>query len=62
MLRREGVAVVDELGVDSRLSEVAIRSGDELVVPQRSWLDRNSSALIGAGAGLAGILVALVTR
>ena len=62
VLRREGVALFADLAVDTRLSDAAIRSGDELLVPQRSWLDRNSSTLIGAGAGLAGILVALFSR
>jgi polysaccharide export outer membrane protein len=62
VLRRDGVALVADLAVDTRISEAAIRSGDELVVPQRSWFDRNSNALIGAGAGVLGLLVALVTR
>jgi polysaccharide export outer membrane protein len=62
VLRRNGVALFGDLRVDTRVSDAAVRSGDELVVPQRSWLDRNSGALIGAGAGLAGILVALVSR
>jgi polysaccharide export outer membrane protein len=61
-LRREGVALSADIRSDTRLSDTRIRSGDELVVPLRSWIDRNSSALIGAGAALGGILVALVSR
>jgi polysaccharide export outer membrane protein len=62
VLRRDGVALAADLRIDTRISDARVRSGDELVVPQRSWLDRNSGALIGAGAGLAGILVALLSR
>lgn len=62
VLRRDGSALIADLRVDTRISDAAIQSGDELVVPQRGWLDRNSGALIGAGAGVLGIVVAFVTR
>ena len=62
VLRRDGSALVADLRVDTRLSDAAIQSGDELVVLQRGWLDRNSGALIGAGAGVLGIMVAFLTR
>jgi polysaccharide export outer membrane protein len=62
ILRRDGTALFANLQVDTRLSDARIRSGDELVVPQRNWLDRNSGPLIGSSVGFIGILVALLTR
>lgn len=35
-----------------------IRSGDQIVVPERSWLSRNTGVVIGATLSLVGILVA----
>jgi polysaccharide export outer membrane protein len=62
ILRRDGTALFANLRVDTRLSDAQIRSGDELVVPQRNWFDRNSGPLIGSSVGFIGILVALLTR
>ena len=46
-LRRRGERVPAKLSLDARLAETPIRSGDHLVVPQRSWLSRNVGMVIG---------------
>jgi polysaccharide export outer membrane protein len=46
-LRRRGERVPAKLSLDARLAETPIRSGDHLVVPQRSWFSRNVGVVIG---------------
>jgi polysaccharide export outer membrane protein len=46
-LRRGGERVRVKLSMNTRLAETPIRSGDHLVVPQRSWLSRNAGLVIG---------------
>jgi len=46
-LRRGGERVRVKLSLNTRLAETPIRSGDHLVVPQRSWLSRNAGLVIG---------------
>jgi len=59
-LRRDGGAEITDVRESTRLSDLAVRSGDELLVRQRSWIDRNLAAIVtGATAGV-GILVALI--
>jgi polysaccharide biosynthesis/export protein len=49
-LRRRGERVPAKLSLDARLAETPIRSGDHLVVPQRSWLSRNVGVVIGVAS------------
>jgi hypothetical protein len=42
------------------MSATDLRSGDQIFVERRSWFDRNSAAVIGAGAGLLGVIATLV--
>ena len=44
-----------------RSGELALRSGDQLVVPQRSWVSRNPGIIIGA-IGTVTSIVWLVSR
>jgi len=41
-----------ELNRDALIADTPLRSGDELFVPQRSWLSRNAG-LVLAGIGTA---------
>jgi len=61
-LRRGGELIRTDLFQDTRLSDLSIRTGDEILVPTRSWLDRNSAALISGAAGTLGIIIGLLIR
>jgi polysaccharide export outer membrane protein len=61
-LRRNGEVLQADLRVETSITDSRIRSGDELFVPQRTWLDRNATAVLGSSAAFLGIMVALVTR
>lgn len=60
LLYRAGLVVASNLDLDRSIYESAIRSGDELRVPQRSWVARNSGALITGASAFVGILVTLI--
>jgi len=59
-LRRRGERVPARLTLDARLAETPIRSGDQLVVPQRSWLSRNVGVVFGVAS--LGISLAYLLR
>lgn len=61
-LRRAGETLATSVLVDARLAELAIQTGDELRVPERSWAGRNASALIGSLAGVLGLAAAILLR
>ena len=58
---RDGVIILDGIAGEQRLSELGIRSGDQLFIGRRSWLDRNSTFIASAVLSLAGIVVAILT-
>ncbi len=60
-LRRQGEQVVARLTERARLADTPLRSGDELFVPERSWMSRNFG-LVLAGVSTAASLVFLVAR
>ena len=61
LLYRAGSVVVSNLDVDNSIYESEIRSGDEIRIPQQSWVTRNSSALITSGASaLIGIIITII--
>ena len=45
----------DNSAVWSRLVELALRSGDELYVPERGWLSRNPGLLFGGLSAIASL-------
>lgn len=57
---RRGTTVVPRTSLDAAMSATDLRSGDQIFVERRSWFDRNSAAVIGAGAGLLGVIATLV--
>jgi len=46
-LRRRGARIPVKLNLATRLADTPVRSGDQLVVPQRSWLSRNTGVVFG---------------
>ena len=61
-LRREGKRYMVNLSdKPERSGELALRSGDQLVVPQRSWVSRNPGLIIAA-VGTVTSIAWLVTR
>lgn len=62
VLRREGEVVNADLRVDERISDARIQSGDEILVPRRSWVDRNLTAIVAGASTVMGILVTLLAR
>ncbi len=58
-VRRDGVTLVAEVRGDVALANTPLRSGDQLYVPQRSWISRNSNIVIGAVGAVATLIIAL---
>ena len=57
---RDGVIILDGIAGEQRLAELGIRSGDQLFIGRRGWLDRNSTFIASAVLSLAGIVVAIL--
>lgn len=57
---RGGVTVIPRIALDAPMQASDLQSGDQILVERRSWFDRNSAAVIGAGAGLLGVIATLV--
>lgn len=62
LLRRAGQTEAVDVLVDTRLSELALETGDELIVRQRPWVSRNAIGVLGSGMGLLGLVIALLVR
>lgn len=60
-LRRDG-HLVEVLLADRTIADSPVRSGDQLFVPERSYLSRNGSTLAAVLSGVVGLIVALATR
>lgn len=60
-LLRDGKWLSVELSGDSRLADSPMRSGDQLRVPERSWLSRNTG-LVAAGFTSVAIVLAATLR
>ena len=61
-LIRGGTRVGINLARDTYLFQSGIHSGDQLWVPQKSWLSRNSGTLVAAGLTATAIIVATVIK
>jgi polysaccharide export outer membrane protein len=57
---RDGVMILDGIAGEQRLAELGIRSGDQLFIGRRGWLDRNSTFIASALLSFSGILVAIL--
>ena len=60
-LLRDGKRLPVELSLDSQLADSPLQPGDQLRVPQRSWISRNT-ALVAAGLTSVGLIFAAVIR
>jgi polysaccharide export outer membrane protein len=61
-LLRDGERLVANITQRTKIAELPIRSGDQLFVPERSWISRNSAfvaALVSGGFSLLGLIIAL---
>lgn len=58
IVRRDGRVLQDRVSVEASLTQTGIRSGDQVVVGRRSWVDRNSATLLATGIS---ILASVVT-
>jgi polysaccharide export outer membrane protein len=58
-LVRDGRRIATSISPSSRLVELALRSGDELYVPERAWVSRNTGLLFGGLSALASLFWAL---
>ncbi len=57
---RDGVMILDGIAGEQRLAELGIRSGDQLFIGRRGWLDRNSTFIASAILSFSGIIVAIL--
>jgi protein involved in polysaccharide export with SLBB domain len=60
-LHRRGSTEAIQLSRKMRFADTPVRSGDELYVPQRSWLSRNAGVVV-AGVGTATSILFLLAR
>jgi protein involved in polysaccharide export with SLBB domain len=58
-LVRDGRRIATSISPSSRLVELALRSGDELHVPERAWASRNTGLLFGGLSALASLFWAV---
>lgn len=64
-LYRGGEKLVQQIATTTRIADLPLSSGDQLYVPQRGWLARNSgivAALASSLVGLAGIVVVTLAK
>lgn len=61
-LRRGGERTNISLRSDTRLSEAALRSGDQLYVPQRGWVSRNTGLVAAGITAVTSVVVTLLVR
>ncbi len=59
---RNDEVVTTELNQNTRLADSPIQSGDQLFVPERSWVARNSNVVAATIAGLMSLVIALFIR
>jgi polysaccharide export outer membrane protein len=59
-LIRGGRRVDVKISAETRMASSAIQSGDQLFVPERSWLRRNTGLIVGSATGALSLLIALI--
>jgi protein involved in polysaccharide export with SLBB domain len=62
ILRRNGQTVITDLRTETLISDSPIQTGDELEVPQLSWISRNGLTLLTSAVGFVSVFVALAWR
>ena len=59
---RNGLTILQDVPVDSRLLQSGVQSQDQIFVNRRGWFDRNSTFVAGSVISLATLLVTIVRR
>ena len=59
-LMRGNQVVTAQLGSGNRVADIQMQSGDQLFVPERSWLQRNAGVVAAAITASVSLLIALV--
>jgi len=59
---RDGMIILDGIAGEQALAELGIRSGDQLFIGRRGWLDRNSTFLVSGILSIASIAVAILAQ
>jgi protein involved in polysaccharide export with SLBB domain len=62
ILRRGGEIMNLNVFEDARLSDLAVRTGDELLVPEKRWIERNLGSVVTGLTMSAGFILAIVSR
>jgi len=61
-LVRNGLRINENISIDTNIAETALRSGDQLFVPERSFVVRNSGLVATAISVTASLFIALFLR
>ncbi|MGQ0813375.1 MAG: polysaccharide biosynthesis/export family protein [Gemmatimonadota bacterium] len=61
-LFRDGQKLVTRITQRTRLSDLPLRSGDQLYVPERSWLARNTPLVSALISGVVSVAIALIVQ
>ena len=59
---RNGQEIAVDVRANTRLTDSAIQSGDQLYVPERSWISRNSNVVATSIAASVSLIIALFIR
>lgn len=59
---RDGQKLTTLLNANTTIAESRIRSGDQIYIPERSWISRNAGVFVGALSVAASLAIALVLR
>lgn len=61
-LFRDGEVLVTRITQRTRISDLPLHSGDQLYVPERSWLARNTPLVSAMVSGLVSVTIALIVQ
>ena len=61
-LWRDGEVIVTGLTTSTAIGESPIRSGDQIIVPERSWMSRNTNVIAAGIGAAASLIIALFLR
>lgn len=59
---RDGQEIEGDVTLDTRLADSIIRSGDQIFVPERSWISRNTGIVATSISGSIALVIALFIR
>jgi polysaccharide export outer membrane protein len=59
---RDGVEIALDVRANTRIGDSPIRSGDQIYVPERSWVSRNSGVVAATITGTISLIIALFIR